>query len=81
MSNTRLIIKQAKLTDEGILIRTIEIIDSISGEIVKITKLTPELLEFIKMIEIDIDYYFDIQEMKKKNPNFRKLIQSFKLFT
>jgi hypothetical protein len=81
MSSTRLVIKTAEITPDGILIRSMEIIDGITGERIKPTTLTPELLEFLKCVEIDIDAYFKLQELRKKNPAVTELIQTFKLFT
>jgi len=80
MSNTLLIIKTAEVTPEGILIRSMEVIDSISGETLKISKLSPELCEFLKCVEIDLDVYFEIQKMREKNPAFTRLVQNFRLF-
>lgn len=80
MSKTRLIIKTAEVTTEGILIRTMEVIDGISGETLKIANLNPELCDFLKCVEIDIDAYFELQKLKEKNPNVIKLIDTFKLF-
>ena len=80
MSNLRLIIKTIEVTESGLLIRSMEIIDSETGETVKPTKLTPELAEYLKMIEIDVSGYFEAIEMKKKNPNFTKLCDTFKLY-
>lgn len=81
MSNTRLIIKTAELTPEGILIRSIEIIDRISGERIKPANLTPQLLDFMLHLEIDPDLYFKVEDLKKKNPDVTELINTFRLFT
>ena len=81
MSNTRLIIKTAELTPEGFLIRSMEVIDGSIGKTERIAKLTPELLEFLKMTEIDVSNFLRIQEMKKKNPELKNLIDTFKLYT
>lgn len=81
MSNTRLIIKTAEVTTEGILIRSIEVIDSISGDRLKIAELNEKLCEFLKHIEIDIDAYFKIEKLKELNPNITELISNFKLYT
>jgi hypothetical protein len=81
MSSTRIKIKNAEITPEGILIRSMEIIDGESGENLRIAKLTPELLDYLKMIEISVDDYFKCQEMKKQNPAFTKLCENFKLYT
>jgi hypothetical protein len=81
MSGTRLIIKEAEITLTGILITKMSIIDSESGFELRIAKLTPGLLEFLKILEIEIDNYFEVQKMKEKNPSFTKLIETFKLYT
>jgi hypothetical protein len=80
MSNTRLIIKTAEVTPEGILIRSMEVIDGISGETLKVSKLTPELCEFLKCVELDLDVYFEVQKMRETNPAFTKLIDTYRLF-
>jgi hypothetical protein len=80
MTNTRLIIKTAEVTPEGILIRSMEVIDGISGETLKVSKLTHELCEFLKCVEIDIDRYFELQQMQEKNPSVKILIDTFRLF-
>lgn len=77
--STRIVIKEASITDKGILIESMEVIDGVSGETLKIAKLTPELLDFLKLIEIEIDDYFKVQAMAEQNPAFRKLINNFKL--
>ncbi len=81
MSNIRLIIKTAELTADGILIRSMEVIDGMSGERLRVAKLTPELLEFLKITEINVTKYLQIQEMKKKNPEVKNFCESFKLYT
>ena len=81
MSNTRLSLKEIELTPDGILIRSVEIIDSISGETIRPAKLTEELCGLLKIVEIDIDTFFEIQQAKEKHPGFTKLIDTFKLFT
>lgn len=80
MSNTRLIIKTIEVTPDGILIRSMEVIDAISGETLRVSKLTPQLAEFLKCVEIDVDAYFEIQAMREKNPSFTKLVDTFKLY-
>lgn len=81
MSNTRLIIKTAELTKEGILIRSMEVIDADTGETSRIAKLTPELLDYLKLIEVDVSKYFKILDMKRKNENLTQLCETFKLYT
>lgn len=77
--SVRLIIKEASITEAGILISSMEVIDGVSGETLKIAKLTPELLDFLKLIEIEVTDYFKVQSMAEQNPAFRKLIDNFKL--
>jgi hypothetical protein len=79
MQSTRLVIKTAEITPEGLLIRSMEVIDGATGENLRIANLTPELLEFLKMIEIDVTKYFKVMEMKRKNPNLTQLADTFKL--
>ena len=72
-NKTRLALKTVELTPDGILIRSVEIIDMLSGERLRPAKLTKDLAEMISCIEIDTDLYFDIQNLKAKNENFQKL--------
>jgi hypothetical protein len=81
MPKTRLIIKTAEITPEGLLIRTISIIDGNTGKEIRVAKITPELLNFLKMVEIGVDDYLAIQTLQKKNPNVKKLCENFKLYT
>lgn len=81
MQTVRLVIKTAELTEEGILIRSIEVIDGVSGERLKVSKLNQELTDYLKMIEIDVTDYLAVTTMKKKNPAFTKMCQNFKLYT
>jgi hypothetical protein len=79
--STRLVIKTAEITPDGILIRSMNVIDGVSGETIKVAKLTPQLLEFLQLIEIEVDNYFQIIRMKEENPHLKKLINTFKLNT
>jgi hypothetical protein len=81
MPNTRLIIKTIEVTPDGLLIREMSIIDSVSGEQIRVPNFTPELCEFLKMLEIDTEQFFKIQEMRKANPALNGLIDTFKLYT
>lgn len=82
MSNTvRLIIGDAEITSEGILIKSLEIIDGENGEWIKTAQINDDLLKLLKTIEIDLSDYVNIKKMKEKNPNFTKLINQFKLYT
>lgn len=79
--SVRLNITDAEITDAGILIKSMSVIDGVSGEVLKVAKLTPELLDFLMLCEIDLTNYFAVQEMKAKNPAFTKLVETFKLYT
>ena len=82
MAEARLTISECQLTEKGTLeITKLEIIDNESGETLRIARITPELVEFLKSIEINIDFWTRIQNMKDKNPAFRVLIDSFNLYT
>jgi hypothetical protein len=80
MSKISLVIKTAKLTEDGILISAIEVIDGISGEHLKIAKLNQEIIDYLKIIEIDVTDYLTIIEAKEKNPSLTKLCKNFKLY-
>lgn len=79
--SVRLVITEASIVETGILISKMSVIDGVSGEVLKIAKLTPELLYFLKMVEIDLTDFMNVQEMKAKNPAFTKLVETFKLYT
>jgi hypothetical protein len=81
MSKTRIVITEASLTETGILITEMKVIHGASGNDLRIAKITPELLEFLKMVEIGVDDYFAILKAKEQQPEFRKLIENFKLYT
>lgn len=55
------------------------IIDSETGETIRPAAVTPELEKFLQTVEIDLSDYFHIVEMKKQNPAFAKLINTFNL--
>lgn len=76
---TKLIIKEIKYTENGLLIKKCAILDGVSGQELRIAKLTPELMNMFKSIEIGLDDYVKVLEMKKINPNFMKLINKFNL--
>lgn len=80
MSKTRLVISKAEIVDAGVLISEMIIIDEKSSEIIRIAKLTSELLEFLKTIEIELDDFMKIQKAKQDNPAFKKLVETFKLY-
>lgn len=80
MSTVRLIIKTAELKPEGILIKSMEVIDGVSGEHLKIAKLNQELIDFMKCFELDATDYMTVMHMKEKNPNFMKLCQNLRLY-
>ena len=78
---TRLIISECEIQDIGLFISKFSVIDSETGDELRIVRITPELVEFLKHVEIDTDYYFEIEKMKQKQPNFRILIKEFNLIT
>jgi hypothetical protein len=78
---TRLTFHDVTATESGIHIARVELIDSESGIVMKVAKITPELAEFIGRIEVDIDHWYSIEKLKEKNPNIKKLISTFNLFT
>lgn len=81
MSKTRIVITKASIEAGNILITEMKVIDGVSGVDLRIAKITPELLEFLKTVEIGVDDYFEILKAKQENPEFRKLIENFKLYT
>ena len=82
MSNTRLTIKDCRINEAGeIVISKVEVIDAISGEIIRPVTINDKLTDFLKRCEYDLDTYFKIEEMKKQNPNFKALISTFNLYT
>jgi hypothetical protein len=78
--SARLIITYAELTPDGILIRSMSVIDSMSGDTLRISKLTPELLELLKHIEIDTSDYMQLQKMQDANPAVKKLVETFRAY-
>jgi hypothetical protein len=78
--SARLTIIDASLTPDGILIQKMGIIDSVSGETIRIAKLTPELLEMLRQIEIDLSDYFALTKMQAANPAVKKLVETFKCY-
>jgi hypothetical protein len=81
MSTTRLTFRNITATDAGLVIGCVEIIDTETGIVLKVAKITAELVEFIGRIEIDLDVWYNIEGLKEKNPNVTKLINNFRLFT
>jgi hypothetical protein len=80
--SARLSFSDPQITDQGgLLIPEIYVIDTETGEKLRIAKITPELVDYLKMIEIDVSDYFTAQEMKKKNTAFTKLCKEFRLYT
>jgi hypothetical protein len=79
--STRLIISDAQIVPEGILIKKMEIIDTVSGISLRIAKLTPQLLNFLMQLEIGTDDYFALQKMQESNPLIKKLCETFKTYT
>ena len=77
----RLQITDISATDDGILIKKMQIIDSDTGDIIRIAKLTPQLAELLKQVEIDTTLIMLLDSMKEKNPSITKLVDTFRLFT
>lgn len=78
--STRLAIQEIELTEDGnMLITKIAVIDGNTGEHIRIAKITKQLIDFMKIIEIEIDDYFAVQTMMKKNPAVKKLVKEFNL--
>jgi len=74
----RLKIKEIVINDKSLLIKKMIIVDDDNNE-VKEVEFNNELIKFLKCLEININDYFSIMEMKKKNPEFTKLINNFEL--
>lgn len=79
MQGISLIISEAEIHDGNILITKMSIIDKNTGEVKKIAKITPELLKFLKSIEIDLTDYIYFIKMQDKNPALKKMVTSFNL--
>jgi len=77
----RLIFKNITATEKGFTCESVAVIDSESGETLRIAKITPELISFLEHIEIDVTNYFTFAKMCEKNPNLKKLTDTFKLYT
>ena len=76
---TKLVIKEIEHLPEGLLIKKCAIIDTDSNKELRIAKLTPELINLFKAVEIGLDDYVKFVEMAKINPKLRKLVQTFDL--
>jgi hypothetical protein len=81
MQKTRIVISEATLEPNGILITEFKVIDGVSGGVLRVANITPELLEFLKSVEIGVDDYFAILKAKEQQPAFRKLIETFRLYS
>ena len=79
-SKTRIVFRDIIASGIGVSIGRLEIIDGVSGETIRIARASPELLEFLACVEIDIESWYEVQRMKKKNENFTVLIDNFKLY-
>ena len=77
----RLTIKQAEEINGELLIKKLAVIDETTGQELKVVKVTPQLVQFFLSIEIDVSNFLAFQDMKEKNPNIKKLVDSFKLYT
>lgn len=80
-SKTRIVFRDIAASGTGVSVGRLEIIDGVSGETIRIARVSGELIEFLSCIEIEIETWYEVQRMKKKNANFTVLINSFKLFT
>ena len=76
----RLVISDVVITDSGILIKEMKIIDGQTGETIKLAKFNEHVVNFLKFCELPTRDYLLIQDMQKKNPAFKKLIETFKLY-
>lgn len=79
MSNYRLAITDAKIDNGKIIITKMSIIETETGKVSRIASITPELLDFFKRIEIDLTLWMQLEELKEKNPDVKKLISTFGL--
>jgi hypothetical protein len=81
MSASRLRITELSLQDGRIVISSMSVIDTDTGADLRIAKITPELVDFLKHVEIDLTLYMQIEQLKKINPDIKKLIGTFALTT
>jgi hypothetical protein len=73
-----IIISDCQITASGTLeIQKLSLIDSETGESLRIAKITPELVTLLKSIEIDVELYSKIKDNKK----LMYLIKTFNLIT
>lgn len=79
MSSVRIKIADAIIKDGSIVIGRLEIIAGDSGEVLRVAKITPELLDLFMHIEIDVTDYMKVQEAIKSNSAFAKLVNTFNL--
>ena len=75
----KLIIKEIEHTERGLLIKKCSILDSNTSEELRIAKLTPDLMELFKHIEIELDDYVKFMNMAEINPKLKKLVSKFNL--
>lgn len=81
MPQIRLAIKTAEITEDGLLIRSFEIIDATTGETLREADINEDLLEMIKASEINPSKYLKYKQLESKNPDIKNLVNSFKLYT
>lgn len=73
----KLIIKEIEHTDKGLLITKCSIMEN--DQELRIAKLTPELIQLFKALEIELTDYVKFIEMLKINPKLKKLVTDFDL--
>jgi hypothetical protein len=78
---TRLTFHDVTVSGTGLHIGRMEVIDEVSGEVLRVAKVSDELCRFLESVEIDINAWYQIERMKDKNPTFKKMISNFKLYT
>jgi len=74
-------INKAKISDNKLIIEQFDIVDQDSQEMLRIASITPELVEFLMTLQIDITNYIKVKAMIDKNPELSNLINKFKLWS
>jgi hypothetical protein len=74
----KLTLKNAKIVDGQIYIDKIELLDN-NNNFVREAKINDELIELIKRTEINAEDYINLNNLIHKNPNIKKLINTFDL--
>jgi hypothetical protein len=78
---TRLTFHEVTVSGTGLHIGRMEVIDEVSGESLRVAKVSDELCRFLESVEIDVNAWYEIEKLREKNPAVTKLIQTFRLFT